>query len=458
MLFDNGIFLIVLPVFFLLYYSCPKRCQRYILLSASLAFAYCQNIGTLLSILIFSIIVYYYSRLVIVKEKYKTILSIMAVLLILSILFIVRYKDFALLGISFYSLRIIGYVIDVYKGQAPEERLFNVILFVSYFPLLPAGPIEKSRRLLCEFCFPKEFSEGRAYKGFIYLLIGYFMKFVIADRCSVIVDAVYSGYEEMAGSICLIAIILYSIQIYCDFAGYSYIALGISEVLGVTISENFKRPYLAKNIKEFWERWHISLSAWLKEYIYIPLGGNRKGIVRKEINILITFLVSGLWHGQGIHFIVWGIIHGIYRVIGDIKNRVFCKQNINNKFIRVFVSVFTFILVSLAWVFFRATNTKQAISLLKRVVCNFGIESLFNGDIYLLGWGRLQLCGIALACCELFCYEILLELGFLKYEKFMLFSYRKRNVICYIILLWILISVIQAVGINQDAGFIYANF
>ncbi len=458
MLFANGQFLIFLPIFIIIYYVVPSKFQKYVLLLGSLFFAYCQSLGTLIAVIAFSFISYIYSSIYDPDKRPRTVFTFATIILSIAIMIISRIMNITLLGISFYTLRVIGYVVDVYKGQKAQKDLFSNILFVAYFPLLPAGPIEKSDRLFSEFVFPKTFDEKRAYKGFIYLLIGYFMKYVIADRSAVIVDAVYRDYSGLAGSICLIGILLYSVQIYTDFAGYSYIALGISEILGISIYENFRRPYLSENIREFWQRWHISLSTWLKEYIYIPLGGNRKGFIRKEINILITFLVSGIWHGQGIHFIVWGIIHGIYRVIGDVKNKLFKGDDSNSEAIRIIKILISFALVSFAWIFFRASDTKQALGIIKHITLDFRVSSLVNGDVILLGWGRLQLCGIIFACMTLLVFEILVEKGRISYDLFFSLSVSKRYIVCYVCLIWIVISVVQIYGMGQATGFIYANF
>lgn len=458
MLFANGQFLIFLPIFIIIYYVIPSRLQKYVLLGGSLFFAYCQSLWTLIAVIVFAFISYIYSCIYDKVLRYKNVYIIATVIILVAIMITSRILNIALLGISFYTLRVIGYVVDVHKEQKVDNSLFDNFLFVSYFPLLTAGPIEKSGRLFAEFAFPKSFNEKRAYKGFIYLIIGYFMKYVIADRSAVIVDAVYSEYSGLAGSICLIAVLMYSIQIYSDFGGYSYIAIGISEILGISICENFRRPYLSENFKDFWQRWHISLSTWLRDYIYIPLGGNRKGFVRKEINILLTFLVSGIWHGQGVHFVVWGIIHGTYRVIEDIKNKLYKYGDSNSRAIQIVRTVITFLLISFAWIFFRASDTKQALGIIGHMLTDFRPSCLINGDVFLLGWGRLQVCGIILACIVLFVFEILVEKNNLSFEHFSSLSSSKRNIICYIFLTWIVISLVQIYGMGQETGFIYANF
>ena len=458
MLFANGLFLIFLPIFIIIYYMIPYRFQKYVLLVGSLFFAYCQSMGTLIAVMFIGAISFTFSCIFGTNEKVNKAITFFTIMLLTVCMIIARMMNLALIGISFYTLRVIGYVIDVWNGQESEKKLFNHILFVAYFPLLPAGPIEKSSCLFSEFVFPKSFDEKRAYKGFMYLQIGYFMKFVIADRSAVIVDWVYNDYSVVAGSICLVAVIMYSIQIYTDFAGYSYIALGISEILGINICRNFKRPYLSESIKEFWQRWHISLSSWLKEYVYIPLGGNRKGFIRKEINIFITFLVSGLWHGQGMHFIAWGAIHGGYRILGDTKNLIMKPIKSSNTARRMIKTVITFLLVSFAWIFFRASDMREALRIIIHILTDFRAESIINGDIFRLGWGRLQVCGIIMAYLVLVFIEILVEKGRMSFENFCSLSRIKRNIICYSILIWIIICIVQIYGMGQDTGFIYAKF
>lgn len=464
MLFNNGQFLLFLPPFFVLYYICPKNWQRYVLLAGSLLYAYCQNIETICGIVLFAIILFIYSNIcnyLRSREKLRLIISTLTVFLIMSIMLFVRLWQFAVLGLSFYALRCIAYVVDFHKEKICETNALSLLLFVSYFPILPAGPIEKSDVLLNELNNKKirRFDSNRAYKGVVYMLVGLFMKCVLADRIAVIVDSVYSGYEGLTGSLCLVGVLLYSVQIYCDFAGYSIIAKGISEILGISISDNFRHPYLAENVREFWKRWHISLSTWLKEYIYIPLGGNKKGFLRKELNLLMTFTVSGLWHGFGIQFIVWGWLHGIYRMFEDLVYQIKGYNSGKDKlFFRIIKCIFTFILITFAWIFFRAKDTNQAVSIIRKIIFDFQINSLNIDGLISLGWGRLQICGILAACAILFFADVLCDKGIISWNRFLQMSKTKRCIICYSILMWIMISVIQSYGIGQEAGFIYAKF
>ena len=219
-------------------------------------------------------------------------------------------------GISFYTFVALGYLIDVYHGRMEAERDFIAFgTFVAFFPPLLSGPIERAENLLKQIKDKKVFSEERILNGICRMLWGYFQKVVIADRIAVIVSAIYDNDEAYTGIYVLLATILYAFQIYCDFAGYSNLAIGASGILGFELKENFNVPYKATNISDFWDRWHISLSTWLRDYVYISLGGNRKGKVKKYRNLLITFFVSGIWHGANWTFVVWGALHGIYSVV-----------------------------------------------------------------------------------------------------------------------------------------------
>lgn len=223
------------------------------------------------------------------------------------------------MGISFYTLQIIAYVVDVYRGKYPAEKNFlQYMLFVMYFPQILQGPIARFDQLKKQLCSGHTFSYATFVGGFELMIWGYFQKLVIADRAAVIVDRLFGEYRSYTGVYMLLAGVLYSIQLYTDFNGCVCIARGASEMLGITLAENFDHPYFATSIQDFWHRWHMSLSSWLRDYVYIPLGGNRKGKLRKYVNILLTFLVSGLWHGMGLTYLVWGFLHGLYQIMGSL--------------------------------------------------------------------------------------------------------------------------------------------
>lgn len=219
-------------------------------------------------------------------------------------------------GISFFTFQSVGYLLDVYKKRVPAEKNFlDFALFVSFFPQVTSGPISTSKELMPQFKNPHSFNYEQGKEGLKMLLWGMFLKLALADRIGVYVDTVYTNYIHYSGSVCLLASIMYTIQIYCDFAGYSLMAIGIAKTLGFDLINNFERPYLAASITEFWKRWHISLTRWLTTHVYINLGGNRCSKVRQYVNIMITFLVSGLWHGANWTFIIWGALHGAFQIV-----------------------------------------------------------------------------------------------------------------------------------------------
>lgn len=315
-------------------------------------------------------------------------------------------------GISFYIFQALGYTIDVYRGEIYAERNFlKYALFVSFFPQLVAGPIERSKNLLVQLGTPKTFSYENLRRGFLLMLWGFFLKLVIADRAAMIVDTVYADSTTYYGFYIIIATFFFAIQIYCDFAGYSTIARGAAQVLGFHLTDNFNAPYFSKSIKEFWRRWHISLTDWFRDYLYIPLGGNRKGKVRKEINLLIVFMTSGLWHGSAASYVVWGMLNGIYQIVGDIFKRLkekanlcfntmnlsektnienICKSektlpeytNISSR--NLLQRITTFFLVSFTWLFFRAGGLGASFTLIRSML-HFNWTVLFDGTLYSLG-------------------------------------------------------------------------
>jgi D-alanyl-lipoteichoic acid acyltransferase DltB (MBOAT superfamily) len=277
-------------------------------------------------------------------------------------------------GISFYTFQTLSYTIDVYNNKTQAQKHLGVFaVYVSFFPQLVAGPIERSNHLLPQFFEKHEFSYSRVKSGLQKMLWGFYKKIVIADNLAILVDGVYNNIDNYSGIALIVATIFFTFQIYCDFSGYSDIAIGSARVMGFELRENFKRPYFSKSIQEFWQRWHITLSSWFKDYLYIPLGGNRVIKWKWYYNILITFLLSGLWHGANWTFIIWGGLHGSYLILAIIfKTR---KNNISEK-IKSFSPILnrlldvsiTFILVAFAWIFFRANNLTDALYVLNNIM------------------------------------------------------------------------------------------
>lgn len=276
-------------------------------------------------------------------------------------------------GISFYTFQAVGYSIDVYRGSIKAEKSFmTYALFVSFFPQLVAGPIERAKNLLPQFHEEHEFRYDNAIEGLKQMIWGFFMKLCVADVLSDYVNAVFNNVAHHNGTSMIVATVFFTFQIYCDFGGYSNIAIGAARVMGFNLMENFHRSYLSLNIKEFWKRWHISLSTWFMDYVYIPLGGNRVKYPRHLLNLMITFLVSGVWHGANWTFVLWGGLHGTYQVIGNMWRKFVHKPTYNSVFSRFLGTVFCFILVAFAWIFFRANNVNDAFFIVGKIFTDCG--------------------------------------------------------------------------------------
>lgn len=317
-----------------------------------------------------------------------TIDNVTALLNSINITVTARTLDILLpVGISFYTFQALGYTMDVYRGDIKAEKSFvQYALFVSFFPQLVAGPIERSKNLLEQLKVSHKFDLDNIRDGLLMMLWGYFMKLVIADRTSLFVDTVYNNYDSYVGWYIVIATVLFGFQIYCDFNGYTMIARGAAKIMGFELMENFDAPYLSTTVAEFWKKWHISLTSWFRDYLYIPLGGNRKGAARKYINILIVFAVSGLWHGAEWSFVVWGALNGLYQVIGGvlrpIRNKLVDLFHLNRESLghRIISIIATFAMVDFAWMFFRASTIKDALKMMVNIFKENNIWILFDHE------------------------------------------------------------------------------
>ena len=280
-------------------------------------------------------------------------------------------------GISFYVFEAAGYLIDCYRGKNPERNILRIALFLSFFPTVQSGPIEREGNLSGQFREGQPFRFDNVRQGLLMMLWGAFMKLVLADRLVMIPDHVYADPARYSGGILFLASLAYTLQIYCDFAGYSNMAIGAARVLGIRIMDNFQTPYFSESVAEFWRRWHISLSRWFRDYLYIPLGGNRKGTLRKMINILIVFAVSGLWHAAAWTFVAWGLLHGLYQVAGSVlmplRDGLVDLFHVDRSVFshRLLKRITTFLLVNFAWIFFRAGTFGTARSI---------ISGMFGGN------------------------------------------------------------------------------
>lgn len=275
------------------------------------------------------------------------------------------------IGFSFYAFQAIGYLYDVYQGKEKAEKDFIAFaLYMGFFAKLVSGPIERKGKFSEQIGKLEQvqvLNTGRLSLAFTYLLWGYFLKLVLADRLALIVNEVYKVPSAYDSIWLLGAAVFYSFQIYADFAGYTSIAIGCGLLFGLELTQNFKSPYQAENITDFWRRWHISLSSWLRDYLYIPLGGNRKGKLRKYLNTMVVFLVCGIWHGNGLSFLVWGLLHGIYSIIDSIRPK---GVELKNRVTAMLAKLCTFLAVTFAWIFFRAESLKLALSYIRMMFAN----------------------------------------------------------------------------------------
>lgn len=393
MLFNSIHFLVFFPVVVLIYLIVPKKLRTLWLLVASYYFYMSWNPRYAVLIAL-STVTTYAAGLLMDRAKGKNQKKACvagSLLLNLGILFFYKYFDFALenvnhilaafhmtaversfdvllpVGISFYTFQALGYTVDVYRGEIPAEKsLIRYALFVSFFPQLVAGPIERSENLLRQVDSiekKKLWNLTRIRNGFLLMMWGFFQKLMIADRAAIAVNAVYNQYQAFGGGEIVLATVLFAFQIYCDFDGYTNIARGAARVCGFELMKNFRQPYFAKNIADFWRRWHISLSSWFRDYLYIPLGGSRVSPLRNWLNLMITFLVSGAWHGASWHFIFWGGLHGAYQIIGKWKKKL-CGEMHLPKGIQMAV---TFCLADFAWMLFRVNSLGDFRGMLKIV-------------------------------------------------------------------------------------------
>lgn len=349
---------------------------------------------------------------------------------------------FAPLGISYYTLQVISYLVDVYRGKYDFERnLLNYSLYVMYIPHLFIGPITRYDEMKKQLVSKRKITLNNIYNGGIRIAWGLLKKLIIAGRISIIIATITGNPEVYTGAYAFLAMILYSVQLYSDFSGGIDIVLGISKILGINLSENFDSPYYAQTIKEFWRRWHISLSTWLKYYIYIPLGGNRCSKFRKTVNVIITFFVSGLWHG--VNYILWGIIHGIFVLFGD-------KYKTKYKW---FNRSLNFIIVSFLWSFFIWNNNILALKMIGSIFTTFNMTELIN-NILNLGLVVSDWIVLFISTIVLFVFDGNKNKIINKVKEF---SNEKRLVILCSMILVILVFGIYGIGFNVNE-FIYSKF
>ncbi|WMN08053.1 MBOAT family O-acyltransferase [Marivirga arenosa] len=417
MLFNSLGFLLFFPIVVIIYFILPNKWRWVWLLAASYYFYMSWNATYALLILTSTVITYLSGIFINKSDKVNKKKVWVAISFVSNLLILIYFKYFNFLansindlmeisqlginipnldillpvGISFYTFQALSYTVDVYRDQIkPELHFGKYALFVSFFPQLVAGPIERSSHLIPQFSQRHPFNYNKFKSGLRLMIWGFFMKLVVADRVAILVNEVYNSPEDHYGVQILVATVFFAIQIYCDFAGYSNIAIGAARIMGFDLMKNFDTPYFSKSITEFWRRWHISLSTWFRDYLYIPLGGSRVKLYRSYLNLFIVFLVSGLWHGASYNFLIWGALHGIFIVVEKAINTSALRPTINRFFNfdllanKLLLIVFTFILADFAWIFFRANNLSDSVVIIRNLF-DWDWNLLFNGSLYNLG-------------------------------------------------------------------------
>lgn len=462
----------------LLYYILPLKSRWLVLLGGSVFF-YWQITGTgvAMGIVFVTIMIAYGAGLLLERAKNKGILAV-AVLLMILPWFCIKNGNYVLeillhknavewivpVGISFYTLQMISYMADVYMGRITAQRNpAKFILYGMFFPQIVQGPIPRYDKLGDQLYTGHLFDERMVVGGFYRILWGFFLKLMIADRAAVVVNEIFDYYYQYVGCYVLVAGVLYSIELYADFAACISISKGVANLFGIRLADNFNHPYLAVSVKDFWHRWHISLSEWLKDYIYIPLGGSRKGRIRTYINLALTFLVSGMWHGAGLRFVAWGMLHAVYQIVGELTRNV---QHKAAKLlgleeaagVRLWIRRgWTFFCVMTAWIIFRAENLTAGIRMIWSM---FRIRNLwiFTNDAMLslgLDWKEWMI--LAVSVLILFVVSIKQEQGVSFSNVIFKQPFYIRWALYLIVIFGIMTYGVYGMGYDSQA-FIYGGF
>ncbi|MBD3386585.1 MBOAT family protein [candidate division KSB1 bacterium] len=479
MLFNSLHFLVFFPIVVAIYFSLKARYRWVFLLLSSYYFYMCWNPKYIVLIL-FSTMIDYIAGLQMEKQtkpRIRQFFLIASLCSNLGLLFLFKYYtffsqsvltmfnqfnifvdfpafDFLLpVGISFYTFQTLSYTIDVYRGKKKAERHLGIFaLYVAFFPQLVAGPIERSTRLLPQLFEKKRFDYQRVSDGLKLMLWGFFKKVVIADRLAVMVDSVYNSAHDYTGIPLIVATYFFAFQIYCDFSGYSDIAIGAAQVMGYDLMDNFKRPYFSKNISEFWKRWHISLSSWFKDYLYISLGGNRVAKWRWYSNLMIVFLISGLWHGADWTFVIWGGLHGMYLTLsiwtGKFRIKFIRSTHLDKHpaWLKLIQVVTTFHLVLFGWIFFRANNLFDALYIIKNIFADLSWHQ------YTVGLNQTEFVIAVLSILFMECIHMMQ-----RHRRMRQFLNNKPKTLRWSVYLILLLSIIMF-GVFTKQEFIYFQF
>jgi len=488
MLFNSLEFLLFFPIVTSVYFLIPHKYRWAWLLAAS-CFFYMAFIPIYILILLITIVIDYIAGILIERSegKKKQLYLVISIVSTCMVLFVFKYFNFfnnnfevlarALhlnypisfiniilpIGLSFHTFQSLSYVIEVYRGKQKAERHFGIYsLYVMFYPQLVAGPIERPQNLLHQFREIHYFSYQRVTDGLKLMAWGLFKKIVIADRLAILVNQVYSSPYGYSGLSLIIATVFFAFQIYCDFSGYSDIAIGTSQVMGFKLMDNFNRPYFSKSIAEFWKRWHISLSTWFRDYLYIALGGNKVPKWRWQFNLFITFLISGLWHGASWNFIVWGALNGFYLIfsIWTLNFRKYAEYKLgvkkDFKTYRLVQILVTFSLVCFTWIFFRAENLSDAWYIVTHLFVDLNKLSTYPGQIYsLIDFSAYGIHGFLVSILSILFMELI---HFRQRHSNMRHMLSEQPAWLRWSIYYVIILLIILFGVSENNNFIYFQF
>ena len=470
MSFDSLHFVLFFCIVLFVYWFSPSKYQWMIIMVSSLYFYMSWKPAFVVLILFDAVVSWFFAKQIEKRKTWKWLLVI-PLIVCLTILFIFKYLNFGItiinsifelfsvnrsldtfnhiilpVGISFYTFQVVGYLIDVYRGEIKAEKHFGKYLaFVMFFPQLVAGPIERASNLLPQIKEKHVFRYSDGTHGLKLMVWGYFKKLVVADTLAIYVDEVYNNLYTHTGFSLLLAALFFSFQIYCDFSGYSDIARGSAQLLGIKLMNNFNCPYFADSIKDFWSRWHISLSTWFRDYVYIPLGGNRKGEWRKSFNLLVTFFLSGLWHGASWNFVAWGGWNGVLRIV---ENKLVKHTP------RLIRMISVFIIVTVGWVLFRAASFKDAAYVISHFFYGIGIPRTYIVDgLKAINMGKRDVVEVLIIMLVLFIGDFLQEtIGMEDFLK------KFKRPIRWTLYLGMILIIVFLIPVSSEKGFIYFQF
>ena len=485
MVFNSAQFLLFLPLAALGYFAVPQKARRVWLLLACYFFYFCRNPAHVPVLAFVTAVGYLGGRLLdgkprkgvlaagivlalapLIGFKYLGFLtkSVLSVLAHVGVQIAPPAFDFLLpMGISFYTLQAVGYLVDTYRGERAEHDLLDFALFIGFFPQMVSGPISRGKSLLPQLSAAKRPTFDDLRDGVLLLIWGYFLKIVVADRAALFVAAVYAPESEYEGWFYIIATLLFALQLYGDFGGCSVMAMGTAKILGIDLIDNFNAPYFSQSIAEFWRRWHISLSTWFRDYLYIPLGGNRKGALRKGFNVLVTFAVSGLWHGAQWNYMTWGLLNGLYQIIGaallPLRKAVIRALHIDpqsrlHKLLRVVV---TFALFNSTLVFFRAYRLMDAVRILISMAAVHNFEIFTDGSLFACGIDAFNFALLGVYAL------VMLAVDVCKYKQIKVRSViEKQHWLCQVAVVVLGVLAVLLLGVYgpgfEASNFIYSQF